>query len=75
MGKVETFPWDAADYLETKEHLVWFIEAVLDEDDDSPTCYRAVLRDIAQAMGGGDEAAARRAKGAAFASLPATCQG
>lgn len=49
MAKTPTQPWDAADYLETEEDMVAYLEAALDEGDAQ--LIAAALGDIARARG------------------------
>ena len=49
MAKTRTRPWDAADYLETEEDIVAYLEAALEEGD--PALIAAALGDIARAKG------------------------
>jgi len=42
-------PWDAADYLETEDDMVAYLEAAFDEGD--PSLIAAALGDIARAKG------------------------
>ena len=49
MAKTPTRPWDAADYLETEEDMVAYLEAAFDEGD--PSLIAAALGDIARARG------------------------
>lgn len=49
MDKLETFPWDAAEHLETKEDIAAYLEAALEEGD--PAVIVAVLGDIARSRG------------------------
>ncbi len=49
MEKTETFTWDAAEHLETKEDIAAYLEAALEEDD--PSLIVAVLGDIARSRG------------------------
>jgi probable addiction module antidote protein len=49
MTKTQTFPWDAADYLETKEDMAAYLEAALEDGD--PALVVAALRDIARSQG------------------------
>lgn len=49
MNKLETFPWDAADHLETKEDIAAYLEAALEDGD--PALVAAVLGDIARSKG------------------------
>ena len=49
MAKMQTQPWDAADYLETKEDVVLYLEAAFEDGD--PGLIAAALGDIARAKG------------------------
>ena len=49
MAKTQTRPWDAADYLETEEDVVAYLEAAFDDGD--PGLIAAALGDIARAEG------------------------
>lgn len=49
MAKTETYPWDAADYLETREDVIAYLDAALEDGD--PKLIAAVLGDIARAEG------------------------
>jgi probable addiction module antidote protein len=49
MDKIETFPWDAAAHLETKEDIATYLEVAL-EDGDSALIV-AALGDIARSKG------------------------
>ena len=49
MAKIQTYPWDAADHLETKEDIVAYLEAALEDGD--PSLVVAVLGDIARSKG------------------------
>ena len=49
MARTPTRLWDAADYLETEEDLVAYLEAAFDEGD--PRLIAAALGDIARAKG------------------------
>ena len=49
MTQTRTEPWDAADYLETEDDVVTYLEAALDEGD--PALIAAALGDIARAKG------------------------
>jgi len=49
MTKTQTFPWDAAEYLETREDMAAYLEAALEEGD--PAVVIAALRDIARSQG------------------------
>ena len=47
--RTKTFPWDAADHLDTEEERIAYLNAALDEDD--PLFVAAVLDDIARSKG------------------------
>ncbi|MGB3518335.1 MAG: addiction module antidote protein [Elainellaceae cyanobacterium] len=49
MNKLETYPWDAAEHLETKEDIAAYLEAALEDGD--PALVLAVLGDIARSKG------------------------
>ena len=49
MAKTKTYPWDAADYLETREDVIAYLDAALEDGD--PKLIAAVLGDIARAEG------------------------
>ena len=49
MAKIQTRPWDAADYLETKEDVVLYLEAAFEDGD--PGLIAAALGDVARAKG------------------------
>ena len=49
MNKVPTYPWDAAEHLETKEDMAAYLEAALEEGD--PNLVVAALGDIARSKG------------------------
>lgn len=49
MAKVQTRPWDAADYLETEEDIVLYLEAAFEDGD--PGLIAATLGDVARAKG------------------------
>lgn len=49
MTKTQTFLWDAAEYLETKEDMAAYLEAALEDGD--PALVVAALRDIARSQG------------------------
>ncbi len=49
MAKIQTRPWDAADYLETKEDVVLYLEAAFEDGD--PGLIAAALGDVARAQG------------------------
>lgn len=49
MTKIQTRPWDAADYLETKEDVVLYLEAAFEDGD--PGLIAAALGDVARAKG------------------------
>jgi probable addiction module antidote protein len=49
MAKTKTFPWDAAEHLETEEDMAAYLEAALEDGD--PALVAAALGDIARAKG------------------------
>ncbi|MYG39777.1 MAG: putative addiction module antidote protein [Nitrospira sp. SB0677_bin_15] len=49
MAKIQTRPWDAADYLETEEDIVLYLEAAF--EDGAPGLIAAALGDMARAKG------------------------
>ena len=49
MTKTQTRPWDAADYLETDEDIVAYLEAAFEDGD--PGLIAAALGDIAKVRG------------------------
>ena len=49
MAHTKTRPFDAADYLESEDDMVAYLEAALEEDD--PRVVAAALGDIARAKG------------------------
>ena len=49
MNKIETYSWDAAEHLETREDMAAYLEAAL-EDGDSAVVI-AALGDIARSKG------------------------
>ena len=49
MAKIQTRPWDAADYLESEEDVVLYLEAAFEDGD--PGLIAAALGDIAKAKG------------------------
>jgi probable addiction module antidote protein len=49
MGKTKTLPWDSAEYLETKEDIVAYLEAVFEDGD--PALISHALGVIARAKG------------------------
>jgi probable addiction module antidote protein len=49
MNKLETFPWDAAEHLETKEDVAAYLEAALEDGD--PALIAVTLGDIARSRG------------------------
>ena len=49
MTETQTRPWDAADYLETDEDIVAYLEAAFDDGD--PGLIAAALGDVARARG------------------------
>lgn len=46
MNQIETFPWDAAEHLETIEDIAAYLEAALEDGD--PALIAAALGDIAR---------------------------
>lgn len=46
---IETTPWDAARYLQTKEDIAAYLDAVLEDGD--PELLKAALGDIARSKG------------------------
>ncbi|MDB9423831.1 putative addiction module antidote protein [Microcystis aeruginosa CS-564/01] len=53
MATIQTYPWDAADHLKTKEDIAAYMEAALEEGD--PSLVVAALGDIARETGLGRE--------------------
>ena len=49
MTEIQTRPWDAADYLETDEDIVAYLEAAFEDGD--PGLIAAALGDIAKVRG------------------------
>jgi probable addiction module antidote protein len=49
MGKTKTYPWDAADHLETTEDIAAYLEAAFEDGD--PAVVVAALGDIARSKG------------------------
>jgi probable addiction module antidote protein len=49
MPTIPTSPWDAADYLDTKEDIAAYLEAALEVGD--PSLVASVLGDIARSQG------------------------
>jgi probable addiction module antidote protein len=49
MAKTKTFPWDAAEHLNSEEDMAAYLEAALEEGE--PTLVAAALGDIARARG------------------------
>jgi probable addiction module antidote protein len=49
MTNIQTYPWDAAEHLETKEDMAAYLEAALEDGD--PTLVVAALGDIARSKG------------------------
>ncbi|MFM7885817.1 MAG: addiction module antidote protein [Pseudanabaena sp.] len=49
MTTIQTYPWDAADHLETKEDMAAYLEAALEDGD--PALVVASLGDIARSKG------------------------
>jgi len=49
MATIQTYSWDAADHLETKEDIAAYLEAALEDGD--PSLVVAALGDIARSKG------------------------
>jgi probable addiction module antidote protein len=49
MDKLKTFPWDAAEHLETKEDIAAYLEVALEDGD--PALIVEALGDIARSKG------------------------
>lgn len=49
MAKLQTYAWDASDHLETKEDIVAYLEAALEDGD--PSLVTAALGDVARSRG------------------------
>ena len=49
MARIQTRPWDAADYLKTQEDIVAYLEAVLEDGD--PRLIAAALADVVRSKG------------------------
>ncbi|MEA5532404.1 addiction module antidote protein [Crocosphaera sp. XPORK-15E] len=49
MATIQTYPWDAAEHLETKEDIAAYLEAALEDGD--PSLVVAALGDIARSKG------------------------
>ncbi|MBD2428562.1 addiction module antidote protein [Phormidium sp. FACHB-1136] len=49
MATIQTYPWDAAEHLETQEDIAAYLEAALEDGD--PSLVVAVLGDIARSKG------------------------
>ena len=49
MTEIQTRPWDGADYLETDEDIVAYLEAAFEDGD--PGLIAAALGDVARARG------------------------
>ena len=49
MTTMQTYPWDAAEHLETKEDMAAYLEAALEDGD--PALVVAALGDIARSKG------------------------
>lgn len=49
MDKLETFPWDAAEHLDTQDDIAAYLEAALEEGDAA--LIAAALGDIARSRG------------------------
>jgi probable addiction module antidote protein len=46
---LETYPWDAADYLDSEEMVIAYLEAAFEDGD--PALIVAALNDVARARG------------------------
>ncbi|WP_256528524.1 addiction module antidote protein [Limnofasciculus baicalensis] len=49
MTKIQTYPWDAADHMETRDDMAAYLEAALEDGD--PALVVAALGDIARSKG------------------------
>ena len=49
MARTKTYPWDPVDYLNTREDMIAYLDAALEDGD--PKLIAAVLGDIARAEG------------------------
>lgn len=49
MAIIQTYPWDAADHLETKEDIAAYLEAAFEDGD--PSLIIAALGDIVRSKG------------------------
>ena len=49
MAKTQTYPWDPVDYLKTREDMIAYLDAALEDGDAK--LIAAVLGDIARAKG------------------------
>ena len=49
MARTKTYPWDPVDYLKTREDMIAYLDAALEDGD--PKLISAVLGDIARAEG------------------------
>ena len=49
MKKIKTHPWDIAEYLQTPEDIVAYLEAAIEEGD--PKLIAAAMGDVARAKG------------------------
>lgn len=49
MNTIQTYPWDAAEHLETKEDMAAYLEVAL--EDGNPALVVAALGDIARSKG------------------------
>lgn len=49
MATIQTYPWDAAEHLETREDIATYLEAALEDGD--PSLILAALGDIARSRG------------------------
>lgn len=49
MATIQTYPWDPAEHLETKEDIAAYLEATLEDGD--PNLFVVALGDIARSKG------------------------
>lgn len=49
MNNIQTTPWDAVDHLKTKEDIIAYLEAAL--EDGEPSLVMAALGDISRSQG------------------------
>ncbi|QOV23665.1 addiction module antidote protein [Anabaenopsis elenkinii] len=52
MSTIQTYPWDAAEHLETKEDITAYLEAALEDGDANLVV--AALGDVARSQGMND---------------------